>query len=115
MVRTVKQRSSYVKRKKATLWCTTICLNRLEKLRKWSNESMLGDLKVVHEGRMGVNRAALSYGVPCTTLKDRVAGRVLHGSNFGQQPYLTTEEEKELVDVLITSNKMGYGKQEDKF
>ena len=68
MVRTVKQRSSFVKRKKATLWCT-IRLNRPEKLRKWSNESMLGDLKVVNEGRMGVNRAAVSYGVPRTTLK----------------------------------------------
>ena len=71
---------------------------------------MLGDLKAVKEGRMGVNRAALSYGVPLTTLKDRVAGRVLHGSNFGPQPYLTTEEEKELVDFFITSYKMGYGK-----
>ena len=40
---------------------------------------------------MGVIQAALSYGVPRTTLKDRVAGRVLHGSNFGPQPYLTTE------------------------
>ena len=27
-----------------------------------------------------------SYGVPRTTLKDRVAGRVFHGSNFGPQP-----------------------------
>ena len=65
MVRTVKQRSSCVKRKKATLWCT-IRLKWPEKLRKWSNESMLGDLKVVHEGWMGVNRAAVSYGVPHT-------------------------------------------------
>ena len=110
MERTAKQRSSCVKLKKATLRCTTICLNQPEKLHKWSNESMLGDLKVVKEGRMGVNRAALSYGVPRTTLKDRVTGRVLHCSNVSPQPYLTTEEEKELVNFLITSNKMGYGK-----
>ena len=45
-----------------------------------------------------------------TTLKDRDGGRVLYGSNFSPQPYLTTEEEKELVDFLITSSKMGYGK-----
>ena len=44
------------------------------------------------------------------TLKDRVAGRVLHGSNFSPPPYLTPEEEKELVDFLITSIKMGNGK-----
>ena len=60
---------------------------------------------------MSVIQAALSYGVPCTTLKDRVAGRVLHGSNFSPQRYLTTEEEKELVDFLTTSIKMGYGKR----
>ena len=59
---------------------------------------MLGDLKAVKEGWMSVIQAALSYGVPRTTLIDRVAGRVLHGSNFGPQRFLTTEEEKELVD-----------------
>ena len=76
---------------------------------------MLSVLKAVKEGRMGVNRAALSFGVPRTTFKDRVAGRVLHGSDFGPQPYLTTEEEKELVDFLITSSKMGYGKTRRQF
>ena len=106
MARTAKQRSSCVQRKKAISRATTKCLNRLEKLCQWSNESMLGALKAVKEGRMGF---------PHTTLKHRVAGRVLHGSNFGPQPYLTTEEEKELVDFLITSSKMGYWKQEDKF
>ena len=39
---------------------------------------MQGALKAIAEG-MGVNRAAMEYGVPRTTLKDRVAGRVQHG------------------------------------
>ena len=105
MARTAKLRSSCVKRKKATSRATTKRLSQPEKLRQWSNESMFGALKAVKEGQMDVNRAALSFGVPHTTLKDRVAGRVLHGP----QPYLTTEEDKELVDFLITSSKMGYG------
>ena len=50
---------------------------------------MRGALKAVAEG-MGVNRAAMEYGVPRTTLKDRVAGRVQHGCNSGRAPYLTS-------------------------
>ena len=69
------------------------------KLRQWSDESMLG---AVREGEFGVNRAALEYGVPRTTLKDRLSGRVTHGSQSGAKPYLSREEEKELFDFLIT-------------
>ncbi len=36
---------------------------------------MSGALKAITEG-MGVNRAAEEFGIPKTTLKDRVAGRV---------------------------------------
>ena len=32
-------------------------------------------------GRLGVNRAAEEYNIPRTTLKDRLAGRVKHGTN----------------------------------
>ena len=59
---------------------------------------------------MGVNRAALEHGVPRTTLKDRMAGRVTHGTNFGPKPYLTMKEDKELVKFLVDSCKIGYGK-----
>jgi len=34
-------------------------------------------MKAVQEGRLGVNHAALEFGVPKTTLKDRIAGRVV--------------------------------------
>ena len=46
--------------------------------KKWTDKAMQGALKAIAEG-MGVNRAAMEYGVPRTTLKDRVAGRVQHG------------------------------------
>lgn len=67
-------------------------------------------LEAVTEGKMGVNRAALEYNVPRTTLKDRVSGRVIHGSNMGPKMYLTYEEEKELVGFLLNCAKMGYAK-----
>ena len=50
-------------------------VSRPKKYKQWTDESMQGALKAVAEG-MGVNRAVLEYGVPRTTLKDRVAGRV---------------------------------------
>ena len=84
--------------------------NRPKRLRQWTNDSMLRAMNAVKNGLMGQNRAALEYGVPCTTLKDRLSGKVVHGTNMGPKPYLTHEEEKELVDFLIYCSKMGYGK-----
>ncbi len=62
---------------------------------------------------MGVNRAAEEFGIPKTTLKDRVAGRVQHGSKSGKTPYLTRAEEEELVEYLISCSKVGYPKRRD--
>ena len=73
---------------------------------------MQGALKAVAEG-MGVNETAMEYGIPRTTLKDRVAGRVQHGCKSGRSPYLTQEEEQELVDYLITCSDIGYPKKRD--
>ena len=67
-------------------------------------------MEAVKSGKSGVNRAALDFGVPKTTLKDRLAGRVIHGTNIGPKPYLTQEEEGELVSYLVKCSKMGYGK-----
>ena len=84
--------------------------NRPAKLRGWSSESMVEAMKVVKEVQFGVNRVALEYGVPKTTLKDRLNGRVIHGTNMGPTPYLTYEEEKELVRFILNCSRMGYGK-----
>ena len=43
-------------------------------------------------------------------LKDRLAGRVVHGRNPGPEPYLSNEEEKELSTFLNDVCKMGHGK-----
>jgi len=87
--------------------------NRPAKLLTWSNRSMLramAAVEAVENGSMGINRAAITHGVPRTTLKDRLSGRVVHGTKMGPKCYLTHEEEKELVDFLVNCSKMGYGK-----
>ena len=68
---------------------------------------MVQAMDAVKSGLLGVNRAALEYGVPKTTLKDRIAGRVSHGTNIGSKPYLSKKEEEELVKFLINCSKMG--------
>ena len=35
-----------------------------------------------------VNRGAMECGVPCTTLKDCISGRVQHGINSGPVTYV---------------------------
>ena len=57
-----------------------------------------------------INAAAKLHGVPATTLKNQLSGRVVHGTNPGPVPYLTTAEEDELEEYLSEANKMGYGK-----
>jgi len=84
--------------------------NRPKKLRQWNEDSMKRAYEAVTTEKMGVNRAALEYKVPRTTLKDRVLLRVIHGCNTGPNPYLTKDEEKELVDFLLNCAKMGYRK-----
>ena len=44
-------------------------------------------IQAVKDGT-GVNRATDIHGVPKMTSKDRVSGRVAHGSNLGPKPLL---------------------------
>ena len=78
-----------------------------KKYRQWTKESMAGAMKSYLDGKMGMNRAADQYGVPRTTLKDRLSGRVTSGTNPGPVPYLTREEEDELVKHLLTCADIG--------
>lgn len=54
--------------------------------------------------------AARLFGVPRSTLRDRVTGNVKHGTKPGPAPYLTKSEETELASFLVDVAKAGYGK-----
>ena len=64
----------------------------------------------VRSGKLSVSRAAKVYGVPKSTLHDRVSGRVSHGHKPGPKPYLSVAEEKEFANFLVDVAKAGYGK-----
>jgi len=68
---------------------------------------MLATMKSVQEGELGVNEAAKQHGVPPTTLKDCMSGRVQHGTT---PLYLDEHEEKVLSSFLTDCASVGYAK-----
>lgn len=71
---------------------------------------MLAAMKLAENGEISANHAADIHGVPRSTLKDRLKGRVVHGTKPGPRPYLDSTEERELVDYLFDAAKTGHGK-----
>ena len=67
-------------------------------------------LFAVQSGDTSINKAARDHGIPPTTLKDRLSGRVVDGTKPGPLPYLNNEEEAELEAYLVQSSKVGYGR-----
>lgn len=59
---------------------------------------------------MSVRHAADLYGVPKSTLQDRLTGRVQFGTTSGPNRYLTDVEEQELVSFLMGCASIGYPK-----
>ena len=71
---------------------------------------MCDAMAAASSGNVFINQATELYGVPKITLKDRLSGRVAHGTKPGPKPYLHPEEEKELVDHLTKLSDMGLPK-----
>ena len=81
------------------------------KRKKWTNVQMENEIQsVLNSTALSISAAARNHGVPVTTLKDRLSGRVLHGTKPGPVPYLSSSEEVHLVEYLSEANKVGYGK-----
>ena len=59
---------------------------------------------------ISVRKAALMYGIPKSTLGDRITGRVLEGSKSGPLKYLSEQEEEELISFIIGCAEIGYPK-----
>ena len=80
------------------------------KRKQWTNKQMFGAMKAVQECGSSIDRAAIEYGVPQTTLRDRISGRVTHGVNPGPKPYLNATAEVELSTFSQQCASIGYGK-----
>jgi len=66
-------------------------------------------IAMVRSGQMSKKGAAKMYGVPRTTLLDKLAGRVPKKDvRPGKKPILTAGEERKLVDFANTMCNFGY-------
>ena len=85
-------------------------LQRPLKFKQWCTESMDKAINAVLNEGMSIRRAAEHYGVPKSTLGDRISGRVLPGSTSGPSRILNDEEEEELVIFLRRCASVGFSK-----
>ena len=87
-----------------------LAYSRPLKYKGWSDENIFKAIDAVHKNKFSVRRAALEFGVPKSTLHDRLTGRVAVGGQSGPQKYLSDEEEEELEEFLIGCASVGFAK-----
>jgi transposase-like protein len=73
---------------------------------KYTEAMFLEAMECIKEKRMSVREAAKQYGVPKTTLLDRIANR--RGAKLGQSTELSQEEEECIVERLLLLGKWGF-------
>ena len=67
-------------------------------------------LQAVKLDGASVRKAAMEYGVPRSTPRDPVSGRVTHGILSGPPKYLSEEDEDELLRFILGFASVGYHK-----
>lgn len=78
--------------------------------KQWAEEQMSAAMQSVATQGLSGNKAADLHGVPRSTLKDRLSGRVVHSTRPGTKPYLSPTEEAELSSHPLDAANMGFGK-----
>ena len=73
---------------------------------KYTEAQLLAALQVVDDGNMSIRKAAKRYGVPFTTIRDRVAGKTT--SKVGRPPVLTEDEEAIISERLAVFGAWGF-------
>lgn len=79
-----------------------------KKKKKWTEEAMERALLEVKSGRCTVRQAAKEFGVPKSSLGDRVSGRVTPGSRSGPAQLITSADEEQLVEFSLYMSKHGF-------
>ena len=83
---------------------------RPQTYRGYSSLSMDKACEAVLSHKLSVRLAAEEYGVPRSTLNDKVSGKVPVQAKSGRKAYLTDEEEDRLVEFLVGCASVGYAK-----
>ena len=76
--------------------------------RKYNNVNIRDALDLIRSGTLSARRASAIYGVPKSTLLDRVHGRIADDAKSGPDPVLTKEEEEVLCNYVKLMCDIGY-------
>lgn len=83
---------------------------RPDTYKHWTDMQIDKALDAVRKKSFTVRRAAEEFGVPKSTLHDRISGRVQVGGHSGPSKYLSDEEEDELEEFLVGAAAVGYAR-----
>ncbi|KAM8835159.1 zinc finger protein 346 isoform 1-T1 [Synchiropus picturatus] len=84
-------------------------LDKIEKKHKrWTEEDMERAFIEVKSGRYTVRKAAIQFGVPKSSLGDRVSGRVAPGRRSGPPRLLSPADEERLVECARYLSEHGF-------
>ena len=99
-----------------SVWQSHATLGRPKTYKSWNEDKLRQACMEVQHGH-SVRQAAETYmyGVPKSTLQDRVSGRVPFGAKSGPPSYSLTEEEEDELDSFLTScASLGYARSSSK-
>jgi len=70
---------------------------------------MVQAVEAVKSGAMSIRVAATKYGIPKSTLGDKMSGRSYLDTNIGRRPALSEAVENKIVDTVLEASKRGMG------
>ena len=77
----------------------------------YSDQKLVSAVKAVQQGEMSIRRASEEYGVPRSTLQDKVSGKSgLSARPGSHRRLLSDEEERSLADFICSCASIGYAK-----
>ena len=76
----------------------------------WTEEKIRLACEAVKSEGYTYQRTELEFGVPKSTIRDRISGKTLPGATSGPERYLTDSEEQELAHFVRACAKVGYAK-----
>ncbi|KAJ8298116.1 hypothetical protein KUTeg_024647 [Tegillarca granosa] len=80
-----------------------------KKRNEWSQVAMAEALSAVRKGGMSIRLAAAKYGVPKSSLGDRISGRVREDAVNGKVSFLSSNDEKMLKETAEHRADLGIG------
>ena len=84
--------------------------NRPTHYKVWTEENIRLACDAVKVDGYTYRRAELEFGIPKSTIRDRISGRTLPGATSGPERYLSKDEEQELTHFIKECAKLGYAK-----